>query len=186
MRWSCILYHPGENFLVSWTDRGKSINTLSPDLPETWSWNHKELSDENYSLFSWRKYEEPKQEALNYLLSYINLQCCSINTKNWTAPNAHKSALTILRDVWGFFKVASLVKILLKWLFIQRYFHKYKMSFYNQFPGRHLHSRLFSHQSGYLLKGTIMHIKSHFIISFQVGICTPDCSVISGNHLSDA
>lgn len=86
----------------------------------------------------------------------------------------------------GFLKAASLVKILLKWLFIQRYYSKYKMSFYNQFSGRHLHSKLFSHQSGYLLKGTILHIKSHFIISFQVGICTSDCLVITGNHFSDA
>lgn len=33
------------NFLMSWIDREKTINAFPPDLPETWSWNHKVISD---------------------------------------------------------------------------------------------------------------------------------------------
>lgn len=154
---------------------------IFPRLTETQSWNQKEHKGSK-GFFLQKKHEEtnwgPKSDTERSQL-------------HWGAPAlrselhpVHTAVLTQYRLMWGLFAVAHLLKILLKRLFIQSYYHKYKMPFNNQLSGRHLHSRLFSHQSGYLLEGTIMHIKSHFIISFQVGICAPGCLVISGSHFS--
>lgn len=133
-------------------------------------------------FFLQKKHEETNRGPKSDTESSPELHCRAPMLRNELHP-VHTAVLTQHRVTWAFFAVAHLVKMLLKRLFIQSH-HKYKMPFNNQLSGRHLHSRLFSHQSGYLLEGTIMHIKSHFIISFQVGICAPGCLVISGSHFS--